>query len=132
AVQRVTMAFPAPARILCDFKGTIGAGADSLLADGGARTYCPSQRSTVTLQNCRRAAPAVAAHPAIASLSAACMLTATAQPTPGVPASGSSAMATHSPRKVFITLHSARVVGGASLKSLHTRSARSWAVFSLS
>ena len=55
----------------------------------------PSQPEVMTLQAARRAGGDFAWHMASACCSAVFLSAATAQPTPGVPASGSSAPATH-------------------------------------
>src|SRR5262249_55901729 len=77
------------------------------------RRYLSHADLSIT-QKSLRSLPAVAAQNANARSSAVSLSAAMAKPTPGVPALGSIAMATHSPRNVPTTVHSDLALGGAA------------------
>src|ERR1700704_252904 len=75
---------------------------------------CVSQKDWLALQNWRRLAPAVAWQAASARSSAVGLSGPIAQPTPGVPALGSKAVAKHSRVKVATIRHNAAILGAPS------------------
>src|ERR1700704_2059762 len=75
---------------------------------------CVSQKDWLPLQNLRRLAPAVAWQAASARSSAVALSGPIAQPTPGVPALGSKAVAKHSRVKVATIRQIAAILGAPS------------------